>query len=140
MSEPATPTGPADVNPRVHHETSDVSIRGILISAAVLIAVTIVSAIALWFLQYDLERRRKAADRPPFPGATVTFKNFPDPQMEVAPAAALEIVREEEQKNLNARGWVDEKSGVARIPIDEAMNRIVERGLPKWSKEHAHEH
>jgi hypothetical protein len=27
-------------------------------------------------------------------------------------------------------GWEDEGKGIARIPIDEAMKRLAERGLP----------
>ncbi len=30
----------------------------------------------------------------------------------------------------NQLGWVDEKSGVARIPVKDAMDLIVEKGLP----------
>ena len=35
-----------------------------------------------------------------------------------------------EQQVLHGYGWVDEKAGVARIPIDEAKKLMLERGLP----------
>jgi len=38
------------------------------------------------------------------------------------------LMKQEQQ--LNSYGWVDEKSGVAHIPIDRAMQLLVERGLP----------
>jgi len=38
------------------------------------------------------------------------------------------LMNQEEQ--LNSYGWVDEKSGVAHIPIDRAMELIAQRGLP----------
>jgi hypothetical protein len=35
-----------------------------------------------------------------------------------------------QEKQLNSYGWVDEKAGVAHIPIKQAMDLIAERGLP----------
>jgi len=35
-----------------------------------------------------------------------------------------------QEKQLRSYGWVDEKDGVARIPIERAMELIVQRGLP----------
>ncbi len=35
-----------------------------------------------------------------------------------------------QEEQLNSYGWVDEKSGVAHIPIERAMQLTVERGLP----------
>ncbi|MGB9233955.1 MAG: hypothetical protein WCC04_06045 [Terriglobales bacterium] len=38
------------------------------------------------------------------------------------------LLKQEDQ--LNSYGWVDEQAGVAHIPIERAMDLIVERGLP----------
>jgi len=38
------------------------------------------------------------------------------------------LIRQEDQ--LNSYGWVDQKDGVAHIPIERAMELIVQRGLP----------
>jgi hypothetical protein len=35
-----------------------------------------------------------------------------------------------QEQRLNSYGWVDEKSGVAYIPIERAMELTVQRGLP----------
>lgn len=35
-----------------------------------------------------------------------------------------------QEKHLNSYGWVDEKAGVAYIPIERAMELTVQRGLP----------
>ena len=42
----------------------------------------------------------------------------------------LKALRDTEAKTLDAYGWVDEKSGVAHMPIDEAKKLLLERGLP----------
>lgn len=35
-----------------------------------------------------------------------------------------------QEKQLNSYGWVDEKAGVAHIPIERAMELVAQRGLP----------
>ncbi len=35
-----------------------------------------------------------------------------------------------EENILHSYGWVNQSSGIVRIPIDKAMQLIVERGLP----------
>jgi len=55
---------------------------------------------------------------------------FPDPRLEKSEGEELDqdIVRE--QKTLYSYGWVSEKAGSVHIPIERAMELIVERGLP----------
>jgi hypothetical protein len=55
---------------------------------------------------------------------------FPDPKLEEDERGQLNGIRLEEEKTLYSYGWVDEKAGTVRIPIDRAMDLIVERGLP----------
>jgi hypothetical protein len=42
----------------------------------------------------------------------------------------LNGIRLEEENTLYSYGWVDEKAGTVRIPIDRAMDLLVQRGLP----------
>jgi hypothetical protein len=39
-------------------------------------------------------------------------------------------LRTAEDTDLNSYGWVDRTAGIARIPIDRAMQLLLERGLP----------
>ena len=36
-----------------------------------------------------------------------------------------------EEQELNSYGWVDAGNGITRIPIDRAMDLILEQGLPE---------
>jgi hypothetical protein len=36
----------------------------------------------------------------------------------------------QEEKTLHSYGWVDQRAGVVRIPIDRAMELVAQRGLP----------
>ena len=52
------------------------------------------------------------------------------PRLQVRPAQDLKQLRQAEDDRLNSYGWVDQKAGTVRIPIDRAMDLLVEKGLP----------
>ena len=39
-------------------------------------------------------------------------------------------LRSKEDELLGSYGWVDQRAGIARIPINEALRLTVQRGLP----------
>lgn len=55
---------------------------------------------------------------------------FPQPRLETQETVEINAFRLKEAQALNSYGWVDQQAGVARIPIDRAMELVVERGLP----------
>lgn len=57
-------------------------------------------------------------------------ENFPAPQLEVNERTELNGERLREEDTLSTYGWVDQNAGVVRIPIDRAMDLVVQRGLP----------
>jgi hypothetical protein len=121
-------------NPDVHHEESDVNIRGVLAFAAGLIVVAIVVHIAMWvlFRFFDArEARRQVIDYP----LAVQQENRlpPEPRLQTNPREDLREFRSAEQDLLTTYGWVDKNAGVVRIPIDEAMKLTLQRGLPARS-------
>lgn len=54
----------------------------------------------------------------------------PGPRLQVAPRHDLNTYLEAEQKRLSNYGWVDQSAGVVHIPIDRAMDLLLERGVP----------
>jgi hypothetical protein len=57
-------------------------------------------------------------------------KNFPAPQLETDERTQLNDIRLNEEQILSTYGYVDQKAGVVRIPIERAMDLIAQRGLP----------
>ena len=55
---------------------------------------------------------------------------FPSPRLEVDERSQLNSIRLAEENTLHSYGWVDEKAGTVRIPIERAMDLLVRRGLP----------
>ena len=54
----------------------------------------------------------------------------PEPRLQDHPQQELRDLRAKQEGLLNGYGWVNKEGGVARIPIDEAMRMVVEKGLP----------
>jgi hypothetical protein len=113
-------------NPDVAHEESDVNIRAIISFAVIVAAVSIVCAVIVWGMFVLFEHQAQARDpqltrvaRP----ATVMPAHTNEP-------AALKQERTAEDATLHQYGWVDQKAGVAHIPIDQAKKLLIERGLP----------
>ncbi len=59
---------------------------------------------------------------------------FPNPKLEEDEVSQFKSILAGQEETLNSYGWVDEKAGVARIPIDQAMKLIAQRGLPVLSE------
>src|SRR5271169_2295029 len=59
---------------------------------------------------------------------------FPQPRLERNERVEIKDFRLKEEQTLNSYGWVDEKGGVVRIPIEQAMQLVAQRGLPTVPK------
>jgi hypothetical protein len=58
------------------------------------------------------------------------FKDNGAPMLEINERGQFREFLLNQENQLNSYGWVDEKAGVARIPIERAMELTVQRGLP----------
>jgi hypothetical protein len=58
----------------------------------------------------------------------------PGPRLQTNPAADLERFRADEQKKLDGYTWVDREKGTVRMPIREAMKKLVATGIPGFPK------
>ena len=56
---------------------------------------------------------------------------FPQPQLITEPGRERRRVQLNQATKLKTYGWVDRKTGIARIPVDRAMQLLLERGLPQ---------
>lgn len=71
-------------------------------------------------------RTAPVAEAPPRP---------PAPRLQAAPAQDMRDMRQAENAHLQSYGWVDRTAGIARIPIDRALELVAEQGLPTWPDE-----
>jgi hypothetical protein len=59
-----------------------------------------------------------------------TFKDNGAPMLETDERGQFRSFLMDQENQLNSYGWVDDKGGVAHIPIERAMELMVQRGLP----------
>ncbi len=52
------------------------------------------------------------------------------PVLQVSAPADLKHFRAREEESLNTYGWIDRTSGVVRVPIERAMELVLQEGLP----------
>jgi hypothetical protein len=112
------------------HEQSDANIRAIVQMGIGLAVLTIAALLLMWGLFRYFAASEAKSEPPPSPMAE-TRPLPPPPRLQVEPEIDLEHLRATEDEKLNAPpSWVNRQAGVVRIPIDRAMELIVERGLP----------
>ena len=113
------------------HETSDVSIGAIVKFGIGLTVAAVVIHVGLWGLFRVLDAREAKRDRPIPPLAAAGLRRTPpEPRLETDALAARRRMLAEERAALTTYGWVDRNAGVVRVPIERAMDLLVERGLP----------
>jgi hypothetical protein len=109
------------------HEQSDADVISLFRIAIALFLCTALTFLGIWFFMRVLVVRELAREKPPAPQ---TAGEFPEPRLEVRPSGELEELRSGEDRQLNSYGWIDRSVGIARIPIDRAMQLIADGGLP----------
>jgi hypothetical protein len=110
------------------YERSDANIGGLLQFAFWLAVVLVVSALGMkWMFGHFARVQTLGPPASPFENVRVLP---PNPKLQVEPRAELEGYREADRELLTTYGWVDKHNGVVRIPIDRAMDLILQRGLP----------
>jgi hypothetical protein len=112
------------------HETTDADIGKIVRFGVGLFLTVLVSLIAMRAMfNYFVEHQGLGPPASPFEN---TRKLPPEdlPRLQVAPPQDLNHYEDSQQEMLNGYGWVDAQAGVVHIPIEKAMDLLIERGLP----------
>jgi hypothetical protein len=101
------------------------------------LVMTIVLAL-VWFLVSFWKERQIARDPAPSPIAQANEPRLPpEPRLQSAPGRDMQELRAQETATLSSYGWVDRQAGIARIPIDRAIDLVLEKGLPVAAPETA---
>jgi hypothetical protein len=126
-------------------ERQDLSARGVF---AFLISLA-VGGVLVYFVVWGLYRFMDARQRSHQPQQSPLVQQvetdtrivspdqitkFPQPRLERNERVEIKEFRLKEEQTLNSYGWVDEKAGVVRIPIERAMQLLAQRGLPTAPK------
>jgi hypothetical protein len=112
-----------------HYEQEDVDVGALVRFAAAILVGAVIAGVALWFAVRVWMGQPLPAQIQIAPAA-VTPPVAPGPGLDAMPEANLQRVLERDRERLETYGWVDRDAGVVRIPVEEAMRLLVERGVP----------
>ena len=102
------------------------------LTLAVLIALVMIAMVGTYHFFAKIESLGPPAS--PFENVRVLP---PQPRLQVNPSVDLKSYCELEQQQLTTYGWVDHHNGFVRIPVDRAMEMVLQKGLPSRPAEQA---
>lgn len=124
---------PAEESLARGYEVVDVRSGPLVLSATVLaVAVAVVCVLLSWFIGW-LEAGAKRHD--PALSPLIGSQLPPEPRLQTAPANDLARMRAAEDRALEGYRWIDKKEGLVQLPVDRAMDLLLEQGLPETSAE-----
>ncbi len=118
--------------PGAQHEHTDID-PSVGYRFALWLAVSMLMAVVIVFGTFRFfEGRTTAADvtAQKYPLAVGIPKAPPAPHLQNQPFKDIYNLRHAETEKLTTYGWVDRDGGIARIPIDRAMEVMLQRGFP----------
>ncbi|MGA7796672.1 MAG: hypothetical protein WCA19_26890 [Candidatus Acidiferrales bacterium] len=111
------------------YETHDADAAGVFKFLVALGIVLVVAALTSWglFRYFSTHAVNQAASDSPF----ADTRQLPlGPQLQVNPREDWLKFREEQEKSLETYAWENRSAGTVRVPIEEAMELLVKKGLP----------
>jgi len=126
----------------------EISLKGITYTGAGLVALVIVSAVLMWWMLRGFQKYDERRDiRPSAIELANPQQPPPAPRLQVAPGFEvlnpqeggippsksdredMEGERKNEDEALSRPAWIDQGQGTVRVPIETAMQMLVQRGL-----------
>jgi len=119
-------------------DRSGINTRAVMTFCAALIVIAVVVHIVVWYLFGVFNNHEKSKDPLLSPLAPKEQQLPPEPRLEASPNTlsvdkqlfdprSIETLNEQSDQQLKSYGWVDDKNGIVRIPIEEAMKKVVEQ-------------
>lgn len=126
------------------YERKDIGVAGVVYFLIGLAVVAVIIHFVIAGLYNYLDKRFQAEQPPVSPLANAPKdtrhlptsyadylkQNFPSPQLEIDERTQLNSILLQQEQTLASYGYIDEKAGIVRIPIERAMQIIAQRGLP----------
>jgi hypothetical protein len=133
-------------NAEVSYEHRDMGARGILLFLVVLAVSGIAIHFLIWGMYVGMEKYAAANEpqlHPLLPkdklpersrvivpsNVPINTEKFPTPRLQTDDVTDMRTFLKQEDRMLTAQPWKDQ-SGVVHLPIDHAMDLVVQRGLP----------
>jgi hypothetical protein len=110
-----------DIDPSIGYKFASWLLVAMLISAGIVYGA---------FRLFERQERAAGTLAQKYPLAAGVHKDPPTPNLQNQPFKDIYLLRQEETEKLTSYAWVDKEGGVTRIPIDRAMEVMLQRGFP----------
>lgn len=115
----------------VGHETGDANVRDIVLSGIALAGGTVaVCFLVLFIFRFFSGHENPAPSVQPVAQQAIVPAAVPGPHLQVDASQELRALHGHENEVLDTYGWVDKKNNIVRIPIAQAMDKLLAQGLP----------
>lgn len=111
----------------VGHERRDVRPGSVVVWTAGVFVLMLFAFAAMWLLLGGMNSYLTRTGPPANPMADYGPTEPPAPRLQADPLADLQALRAREQAQLDGYGWVDRQAGTVHIPLDRAMQLLLER-------------
>jgi len=108
----------------------DVNIRAVVLTGVILAGVTALSIVLMWYFFKGLEHYKEGQDPQPSPLEEARQPSPPPgPRLQSTPEEDLATMRHQEDVLLHSYSLIEGEKGYARIPVDDALDLVLEEGL-----------
>lgn len=111
------------------YETTDAQVRPLVVFGASLVVMTLAVLVLSRVMVADLNSRADRSDAAEAPLAWPT-EPPPGPHLQADPQAEMRAFRAAQEARLSRYDWVDRDAGIVQVPLERALELVVERGLP----------
>jgi hypothetical protein len=124
MSEPVNGPEPSERR----YEDSDVSVGRLFAFAGGVVALVVLGVLGSAAVFHFFVRHQPLG--PPASPFEDVRTLPPEPRLQTTAPLDLKVYRADQEKILDGYGWVDSQAGIVRIPVDRAMDLLLQRGYP----------
>ena len=122
--------GPTPPGAKYEHTDIDVNVGykfGLWLAISMLISVGIVTG-TFYFFEGQAKSANALAQK--YPLAVGQRREPPAPNLQTQPFKDIYMLRLGEAAKLSSYGWIDKAGGITRLPIDRAIEVMLQKGFP----------
>lgn len=119
---------PDEINPEVGFETTDANVKHIVVAGLGLTVATILACFAMYLVFAALKHEASESGRQPINPMAGPRAFPPMPRIEERPWEEMQVLNARDAQILGTYG--KGSNGTIRIPIEKAMDIVVQKGLP----------
>lgn len=117
------------VDEQGHHEGSDVNVGPVFKFLLYLGLFAAVVHGLIWLMMGYMQASTAEAQRVRYPLADGEEREPPQPRLQVEPRLDYEVYETRERDRLEHYRWLDKSAGTVRVPIEKAMQQVVQQGI-----------